>query len=219
MTDRRAPFERGRRMVMMNRVRGRLASWKEPVWLLALFCLGGLGACTSSPGGNAGGRGQPGKGEKATTAGGVIPAERVKTCAGFTPETAATLLGVPAAGIVDRSADLYEKLRSCTFLDPKNPSTLLTFSLRRDDSVEEAKEEMVSFRDHLGVARQSLPGAEGSTKEPAVQEISGLGDEALWVRINGTLNVREGNVTIQVSQPGDRDVQKKVAEKVLEGLR
>jgi hypothetical protein len=149
----------------------------------------------------------------------VISTEKVKACAGFTPQTAATLLGVPAAGIVDQSSDLYEKLRSCSFVDPKNPKTQLTFSLRRDDSVEEAAEEMASFRDHLGVARQVLPGAEGSTKEPAAQEIPGLGDEAVWTRINGTLNVREGNVTIQVSRPEDREVQKKVVEKVLEGLR
>jgi hypothetical protein len=202
----------------MERVCGHVASWKGARWTLVLLCLAGLGGCTSGPGGQGSGSGAR-KSEKAATAGGVIPVEKVKACAGFTPETAAALLGVPAAGIVDRSADLYEKLRSCTFLDPKNPSTLLTFSLRRDDTAEEAKEEMVSFRDHLGVARQSLPGVEGSTKEPAVQEISGLGDEALWVRINGTLNVREGNVTIQVAQPEDREAQKKVAEKVLEGLR
>jgi hypothetical protein len=202
----------------MNGVRDRLVSGKGPTWVLVLLCLVGLDGCTSPPGGNAGAKGQPAKSGKAVN-GEVIPVEKVKACAGFTPETAAALLGVPAAGIVDQSSDIYEKLRSCSFVDPGKPGTQLTFSLRRDDSVEEAAEEMASFRDHLGVARQVLPGAEGSAKEPAVQEIPGLGDEALWVRINGTLNVREGNVTIQVAQPEAREAQKKVVEKVLEGLR
>ena len=201
----------------MSQTRLRLAAVRGRTWAMALLCLGGLSGCTSGPGGAAGG-GEAGKSAGSSTGGGVIAAEKVKTCAGFTPETAASLLGVPAAGIEDHSNDLYEKLRSCTFADPKRSEARLSFSLRRDDSVEEAAEEMATFREHLGVARQVLPDAEGS-KGAAVQEIAGLGDEAVWARVNGTLNVREGNVTIQVSLPEDREAQKRVAEKVLEGLR
>jgi hypothetical protein len=78
---------------------------------------------------------------------------------------------------------------------------------------------MAVFRDHLGVARAVLPDAGDATKGAPVEEIAGLGDEAIWARVNGTLNVRWGNVTIQVSLPDDRDVQRRIAEKVLEGLR
>jgi hypothetical protein len=206
----------GRRIRMMGE-RTWFVPGKGPGWVLAVFCLATLGGCTSGPGGAGGG--EAGQSGKAATGGGAISAEKVKTCAGFTAETAATLLGVPAAGIVDHSSDLYEKLRNCSFVDPKNPEARLSFSLRRDDSVKEAAEEMVSFREHLGVARQVLPGAGDSAKGPAVQEIPGLGDEAVWVRVNGTLNVREGNVTVQVSLPEDRETQKRVAQRVLEGLR
>ncbi|MCG6928628.1 MAG: hypothetical protein LJF30_25395 [Acidobacteria bacterium] len=182
-------------------------------WLPGLVAVVALGSCTSGSGGGSSGAGT----EPATT--GLVAAEKVKACAGFTAETAAGLLGVPAASITDHSSDLYEKLRSCSFEDKEHPGTYVTFSLRLDDSVEEAAHEMAVFRDHLGVARAVLPDAGDATKGAPVEEIAGLGDEAIWARVNGTLNVRWGNVTIQVSLPDDRDVQRRIAEKVLEGLR
>jgi hypothetical protein len=179
--------------------------------LLGVICVVGLGACTSGSGGSA-----SGTGAKPATSG-LVAIEKVTACAGFTPETAAGLLGVPAATVVDHSSDIYEKLRSCSFED--EDGTYLTFSLRHDDSAEEAAQEMAVFRDHLGVARQVLPDAGDASKGAPVEEVAGLGDEAVWARVNGTLNVRSGNITIQVSLPEDRDVQRRIAEKVLEGLR
>jgi hypothetical protein len=120
---------------------------------------------------------------------------------------------------VDQSSDIYEKLRNCSFADKEHPGSYLTFSLQREESVEEAARQMAIFRDHLGVAREVLPDVGDSTKGAPVEEIAGLGDEAVWARVNGTLNVRAGNVTIQVSLPEDRDTQRRIAEKILEGLR
>lgn len=176
-----------------------------------------LGGCSPAPAGRSAGASPAPPVTLEAAKGGVIPAEKVKACAGFSAETAAGLLGVPAGQLVDRSSDVYDKLRSCSFLDPKQPGVGVTFSLRRDDSVEDAAQEMASFRDHLGVAQRVLPEPGGSS-QAAAEEVPGLGDEAVWARVNGTLNVREGNVTIQVAQPADRELQKRVAEEVLAGL-
>lgn len=179
----------------------------------ALGALVAGAACSSGPATRTKGETWP------APAGGVISVEKVKTCAGFTVETAGALLGVPPTAIVDESNDVYDKLRSCSYADSKSPATSVTFSLRRDDSVQEAAEEMASFRDHLGVARGVLPSNGASSKEPAFEEVPGLGDEAVWTRVNDTLNVRLGNVAIQVSSPPGQEAQKRVAEKVLDGLR
>jgi hypothetical protein len=179
----------------------------------ALVALVAGAACSSSPATRKEGE------SRSAAVGGVIPVEKVKTCAGFTAETAGTLLGVPPTAIEDHSSDVYDKLRSCSYVDSKNPGTSVTFSLRRDDSVQEAADEMASFRDHLGVARGVLPANGASAKEPPFEEVPGLGDEAVWTRVNDTLNVRLGNVSIQVSGPPGLEAQRRVALKVLEGLR
>ena len=193
------------------REKRRLVSEVLPGCLLGLFCVAGLAACPSGSDGGASGT------DTKPAASGMVAIEKVKACAGFTSGTAAGFLGVPEATVVDQSSDIYEKLRSCSFED--KDGTYLAFSLRYDDSVEEAAQEMAVFRGHLGVARQALPDAGDASKGAPVEEIGGLGDEAVWARVNGTLNVRSGNVTIQVSMPEDRDVQRRIAEKVLEGLR
>jgi hypothetical protein len=193
----------------MSRRRLRVVSGKKAsTWIVVALYLAGLIGCTSAP---EGGGGVEKASKRSTPVSGIIPAEKVEACAGFTPQTAAFLLGVSAAGIVDQSRDIYDKLRSCIFVDPEDPLSGLAFSLRRDDSVEEAAAEMATFREHLGVARQVFHGAEGSTEGAAVEEIPGLGDEAVWTRVNGTLDVRFGNIMIQVSRPEDRATQKRVA--------
>jgi hypothetical protein len=162
-----------------------------------------------------GGHGAGAAGEPAGHGGGLIAAEKVANCAGFTSDAAAEFLGVPAAEIEDHSQDVYDKLRTCSFVSSRAGSNLVGFSLRRDDSVEEAADEMDVFRSHLGVA-QGTPA--GDASGAPYEEVPGLGDEALWARANGTLNVRLGNVTIQVELPADREVQKKIAERVIAGL-
>jgi hypothetical protein len=168
----------------------------------------GLAACSGDQGG-----------EAASTAGGMVAAERVANCAGFTAETAAKFLGVPAADVKDQSADVYAKLRSCDFVS-SDDSKRISFSLRRDDSVEEAADEMATFRGHLGVGTEALDRATGTASDAApYEEVPDLGEEAVWARVNGTLNVREGNVSIQVLLPQDRAEQQRLAALVVAGLR
>jgi hypothetical protein len=52
-----------------------------------------------------------------------------------------------------------------------------------------------------------------------VQPIDGLGDEAYGTPVNNSLNVRVGNVIVQVVAPEDTDVKRRVAERIVAGLR
>lgn len=189
---------RGRRTVMLRG--GGLT--------LLLFA---LAACSDNQGGEAGA--PPGTG-------GMVAAERAANCAGFTAEAAAQFLGVPADDVKDESADIYDKLRSCIFVSSSDGSKQINFALRQDDSVEEAADEMASFREHLGVGTEALDRVTGTETDAApYEEVPDLGAEAVWARINGTLNVREGNVTIQVLFPEDRAEQQRLAGLVVAGLR
>jgi hypothetical protein len=179
-----------------------------------MLLLTGLAACQGGSGEQGGEAGsQP-------TASGMVAAERVANCAGFTSEAAAQFLGVPAGDVKDESADIYDKLRSCSFASSTDDTKRVTFSLRRDDTIEEAADEMAQFREHLGVADKALGGETGAASNaPPYEDIPSLGDEAVWARVNGTLNVREGNVSIQVAFPEDRAEQKRLAALVVAGLR
>ena len=153
---------------------------------------------------------------KRTGSGGTVSLATVQSCAGFSTAAAAEILGIPAADLVDQSQDLYETLRSCSFGNPNDSRQSVIFSLSHDESVEEATAEMASLRSNLELAQHTPAGAPG---EGAYSDISGLGDEALWTAVNGTLNVRWRNVSLQVISPSDKKAQIAVAEKVLAGLR
>lgn len=194
-------------------------SFAAPLLVVAFAAQAGCGGGPVDDGGAAGG-GKAGVAREAGTGGGgMVAAERVANCAGFTAETAAEILGVPAAEVEDESTDLYDKLRNCSYASRQDSAKRVNFSLRRDDSIEEAADEMDVFRSHLGTAQGALAGVTGEEAKGApYEEVPGLGDEALWAPINGTLNVRRGNVSIQVSLPDDREAQEKVAERVVAGL-
>ena len=49
----------------------------------------------------------------------------------------------------------------------------------------------------------------------AYSDIMGLGDEAVWTDVNGTLTVRKGNIIVQVLAPAGKLVQIKVAQAFL----
>ena len=166
------------------------------------------------------GGGASGQGKEAGRGDGMVAAAKVASCAGYTTEVAAQVLNVPAAEIEEKSQDLYEKLRSCSFVSSQDATRRVEFSLRRDDSVEEATDEMDVFRSHLGTGQGAMADVTGEKAKGApYEEVPGLGDEALWAPINGTLNVRLGNVSVQVSLPDDREAQRRIAERVIAGLR
>ncbi len=136
----------------------------------------------------------------------------LKNCVGFTAADAAKILGVPAANLTARSEEVYETLRMCSFT-PKNGKGL-SFSIAVAKSAKDAKSDMEQLRSHLETAAGTAPFKDKLPKG-AYSDISGLGDEAVWTDVNSTLNVRKGNITIQVITPSDKMVQIKIAEAVL----
>jgi hypothetical protein len=79
---------------------------------------------------------------------------------------------------------------------------------------------MARTRENLGLAKRSIGSVTGSTdKGPALQEISGLGDEAYYTSVNDSLTVRVANVTIMVMNAPDLEAYKAVAGEVIKGLR
>jgi hypothetical protein len=208
---------------------GRHADIPASVLVLCMLLLAGCGGSGDQSGG--GGTTIPQVQAEATpppapaapppaAAGGMIATERVASCAGFTTASAAQFLGVPAADIKDLSADIYDKLRSCGFTSTTDRSKRVSFSLAIADSAKEAIEDMAVFREHLGVGQSALGGVTGTGADATPYEtVANLGDEAVWARINQTLNVRLGNVTIQVAFPEDRAAQEQLAALVVKGLR
>lgn len=181
-----------------------------------LLVVAALAACGREPASQVGGDAAA----RAPAASATVPPEKVAGCAGFTGERAAAFLGVPAADVKDASTNLYAELRMCSFSSTQEDGrTLLGFSLRRDASIEEATLEMARLRENVGLAQGVIADTtKPDAKGPAYEEIRGLGEEAIWTQVNGTLNVRKGNVSIQVMSPSDRDAQKRLAEQVVAGL-
>lgn len=145
---------------------------------------------------------------------------KIEKCGGFTAEAAARILGVPASDIEASSRLEYETLRICSFQSRTQPKKIVSFSLGWEKSAEEAQASMASTRENLGLAKRSIGAVTGSTeKGPAVEEISGLGDEAYYTRVNDTLTARVSNVSVMVMNAPDLEAYKAVAREVIKGLR
>lgn len=148
----------------------------------------------------------------------LVSAEAVRSCAGFSAEDAAQVLGIPGA-IEEASEDIHETLRACSYRSTTDPMTGVAFTLATSESVEEAVDGMAYGREMAGLAKGSIEAVTGAASGAGpLEEVEGIGDEAYWMEINGTLNVRVKNVEIQVQAPDDREQQKEVARRVVEGL-
>jgi hypothetical protein len=177
-------------------------------------------ACGNGEPASEGGATEPSQGSATEPArgGGLVSAEAVRDCAGFSVEDAAAVLGIPASEIEQSSQDIHETLRMCSYVRRADLNGV-SFSLATNESVDEAVSGMASGREMAGLAKGSIDAVTGtSSGAPPLEEIEGIGDEAYWMEVNGTLNVRVNNVEIQVQGPSDREQQKAVARKVVEGL-
>jgi len=164
-----------------------------------------LGACSQSePAAMAGG------GKSKTYTGDQL------NCDLFTQEDAATLFGVPAPQIKVASEVLYEGNWNCSF-NGGGLDKLLSFNISFSPKIETAVLEMAQYRSHLEVARGVKP-FKDDRAEGAYSEVDGLGDEALWSAVNGTLTVRQGNASLQISLPKTREVQRAIAQTLLSRL-
>ena len=70
---------------------------------------------------------------------------------------------------------------------------------------------------HLSTAGGTAPFKDKLPKG-AYSDISGLGDEAVWSDVNGSLAVRKGALTLQFMAPKGKLEQIKAAEAVLKKL-
>ncbi|MGH2386418.1 MAG: DUF3558 family protein [Candidatus Limnocylindria bacterium] len=150
---------------------------------------------------------------------GLIPAETIASCAGFTADKAAVLLGLPPDSVKDSSENVGSA-RHCTFSNPKDRSAGIAFTLSARDSVKRAEASLESERQAMGQAQRAIDGVTGkSSKAPASEDVSGIGDGAFYSSMNGTIMLRVGNVLAQVSAPQDMGLKKQVAQEVARGLR
>ena len=149
----------------------------------------------------------------------VYPMEVANRCAGFGASQAAEFLAVPAGEIEPRFEQVTPTTRGCGFLYRGDPSRVVSFSITREDSIDEAKHSFASYRDTVTIGSRVQQSATGDKPaEGAYVDILGVGDEAVWSHTNGSLAVRRANLTIMVMRPDDRKQQAAVAQKVIGGL-
>jgi hypothetical protein len=140
-------------------------------------------------------------------------------CAGFSAEDAAKLLGVPAAQIKASTQESYKGFWLCSY-QVDGQSKGISFSVKTESGPAEAASEMEKYRENLSLAGEQLQFKERAAAAGAYSDIMGpgLGDEAVWSNINGTLTVRKGAVTVQIQSPNDKKEQINVAQAVLAKL-
>lgn len=159
------------------------------------------------------GRGQPS--EPPSGAPSKAAGASAQSCVGITANDAAPFLGAPAAQITANIEESYKGFWLCSFAQPGG-STSVSFSVKIVGSEKEAASDMEEYRRNLELAGEqpqwkNLP-------KGAYSDIMGLGDEAVWTDINGSLTVRKGKTTLQVVQPAGKMEQIKVAEAFLKKL-
>lgn len=143
----------------------------------------------------------------------------VAACGGFTLNDAANVLGVPATGLEDRSEASSHSLNLCSFLISGSMEGV-GFYLSVSDTVQRAVVEMEQGRGMAGFAQTTIDEATGTqSQNKALESENNIGDEAYFMEVNGTLNVRVGNVQIQVFHLEDREQMKEVGRIVAAGLR
>jgi hypothetical protein len=179
------------------------------VLILAAAVVFGMSCGKGGPGAERGAGTQAG-GETAATY-----APDMEQCGGFTARDASGIVGIPAVQLTSKSQRLYEGVWTCSFM-VEDGTRGVSFTVTVKPSVAEAVEDMAQYRAHLEVAGETprykdLPSG-------AYSDLSGLGDEAIWTEVNGSLTVRKGNITIQVQMPHDKADQIKVVEAFLTKL-
>ncbi len=151
-----------------------------------------------------------------------VAKEKIDGCAGFTAEAAAKILQISPSDVKASSTPVHDALRICSYesAGKSSPKEPVVFSLEIEKSVEASIDSMSRLRDNAGIAKRSIEGVTGDKDQgPASRDIDGIGDEAIWLKVNGALYVRAGNVNVTVLQPSDIELQQQVAKMVVTGLR
>ncbi|MEW8027269.1 MAG: hypothetical protein AB2758_22060 [Candidatus Thiodiazotropha endolucinida] len=149
----------------------------------------------------------------------IVPRAAIAACGGFTIDDAASILDVPASQLEDRSETYSNKLNLCSF-QKQGSADGVGFYLSISDSVERAKAEMEQGRGMADLAQTTIDQLTGSeSQEEALKNAESLGEEAYFMEVNGTLNIRVGNVQIQVFPMQDQQQMKRVGRMVAMGLK
>lgn len=139
-------------------------------------------------------------------------------CVGFAAADAGAFLGAPPAQVTRRVDKLGPALWNCSYSVGKAAPGLV-FSVRADTDAKKAARELERYRDNLMTAGDTPP-FKGKLPKGAYSDLSGpgLGDEAVWTDVNGTLTVRKGALTLQFMAPKGKLPQVKAADAVLKKL-
>lgn len=130
-------------------------------------------------------------------------------CAGFSSADAEKIIGVPAAQLTLKVEELYAGNWSCYF-EGASYDKSISFNVTESKSVQDAMDDMDSYRSNLGLAQQVIPGEDQSTA--AYQEVSGVGDEAFYTTVNDSLAARKGNIHLQIMSPDALPLMREVAK-------
>jgi len=134
-------------------------------------------------------------------------------CLGFTAEDAAPFLGVSASAITMSATQGYEGFWQCSF-NAAGADKQIAISVTVSKDAKTAAADMEQLRGNLELAGSTGPFKDNLPKG-AYSDISGIGDEAVWTDVNGTLSARKGRVSVQVIQPPGKMAQIAIAEAVL----
>ena len=136
-------------------------------------------------------------------------------CTGFTANDAAPFLGVPPERVAAKAEKVHATLWMCSFTAGTADKTV-AFSLEITKDPKAAAAAMERYRADLEIAAGTAPFRDRLPKG-AWSEIGGdgLGDENVWTDVNGSFTARKGNVTVQVTQPGEKLDKIRVGKAVL----
>ncbi len=145
---------------------------------------------------------------------GLVSYAALEDCLGFTTKDAGPLLGVPVPQVSRHIERISKTLVVCSFAVGRSTPGL-AFSIELEASVRKAVEQMEQYRDSLSTTGDTAPW-KNKLPKGAYSDIvgQGLGEEAVWTDINGTLTVRKTNATIQVTLPKAKLDQIKLAQTV-----
>jgi hypothetical protein len=165
-----------------------------------------------------------------SSTGGVDPAV-VESCAGFSVETAAELLGVAPATLSDESGRSDNSDKMCRYWSHESligPGLQFLLEVERSAAAAAAR---------LRRLREEAPGGDAAIGTAVRQDrggrsvmtFDGIGDEAFWDPLTGGVNLRVGNVLASIqasaqrkvvsnSDPVQVELERRVAERIARGL-
>lgn len=173
--------------------------------------------CSESPGTrNATSDAAPASGEAADAR---LDRARIDTCAGFTIEKAAEILGV-AASALEAKTGWSNELRgqTCRYWSPESligPG--LQFLLELEPNVAEATARLASLRRDAPAGDAAIRDAVGQAAPgKSVMVFENVGDEAMWDPLTAGVSLRVSNVVASIQASPSRSLAAQKAEDVIE---